>query len=54
MATADLFEVAGVVTSNTGYKALRELLKAGKIERIGKPGKGNSFRYFASGEGTAE
>jgi hypothetical protein len=41
-----LFQAATVPSVQTGRKALRELLSAGSIERIGGGFSGNPFRYF--------
>jgi hypothetical protein len=43
-----LFEFAVVPSRTTGQKALNELLSDGKIQRIGKGGPRNLFRYFAT------
>ncbi len=46
----------GIVTKTTGQRALKELLEAGLIQRIGKGCKGNPLRYFLEnvpGAGTA-
>lgn len=48
MIPADLFRAAVVPSKTTGNKALRELLSAGKIRRIGKPRPRHPFRYFAA------
>ena len=45
MSPADLFQVAVIPSRTTGNKALRELLSAGKIRRIGKARSGHPFRY---------
>jgi hypothetical protein len=41
-----LFAVAMVPSRKTGRYALKELIEAGLIQRIGAGGKGNPFRYF--------
>jgi hypothetical protein len=41
-----LFEQAGVVTAATGNKALKEMLEAGAIERIGQGGMSDPYRYW--------
>jgi len=46
LSQADLFEKAGIPTKTTGQRALRGLLDAGAIQRIGKGISGNPFRYF--------
>lgn len=46
---AELFEAAVVPSRTTGQKALRELLREGKIQRIRKGMKGNPFWYFKAG-----
>jgi Fic family protein len=46
MTQAQLFEAATVVTRTTGQRALNELLSEGKIQRIGKGGPRDLFRYF--------
>ena len=46
MSPADLRQAATVPSKTTGDKALRELLSAGKIQRIGKARSGHPFRYF--------
>jgi len=38
---------AGIPSKTTGIKAINDLLSAGLIERIGKGGKGDAYRYFA-------
>lgn len=48
MSPADLFRAAIVPSRTTGDKALRELLAAGRIQRIGKPTKNHPFRYFTT------
>ena len=45
-AIADLRQAATVPSKTTGNRALRELLSAGKIRRIGKARSGRPFRYF--------
>ncbi len=42
----ELFERAGIPSKTTGGKALRQLLDAGQIQRIGKGSRGNPYRYF--------
>jgi hypothetical protein len=42
-----LFQAAVIPSGTTGQRALRELLAAGAIQRIGSGGKGSPFRYFA-------
>ncbi|HXL23845.1 MAG TPA: hypothetical protein VOA78_15385 [Candidatus Dormibacteraeota bacterium] len=42
----ELFAVSMVPSRPTGDNALKELLAAGKIQRIGKGCKGDAFRYF--------
>jgi hypothetical protein len=49
MPMAELFEAAVVPSRTTGQKALRELLSEGKIQRIGKGGPRDLYRYFAMG-----
>ena len=46
MTQAQLFEMAGVVTKTTGQRALNQLLAECKIERIGKGGPRELYRYF--------
>lgn len=46
MTQAQLFEAATVVTRTTGQRALNELVSAGTIQRIGKGGPCDLFRYF--------
>ena len=46
MTQAELFEKAGIVTANTGQRALAELLAAGTIERSGKGGSRDLYRYW--------
>ncbi|HEV2194117.1 MAG TPA: hypothetical protein VGR55_00920 [Candidatus Acidoferrum sp.] len=46
LSPADLFQAAVIPSRTTGNKALREMLSAGKIRRIGKPRPGHPFRYF--------
>ena len=46
MTAADLFQAAVIPSRTTGNRAMRELLSAGKIQRIGKPRAGHSCRYF--------
>lgn len=48
MTMSELFEAAVVPSRTTGQKALRELLSEGRIQRIGKGGKRDLFRYFAN------
>jgi hypothetical protein len=48
MTQAQLFEAATVVTRTTGQRALNELLSAGTIQRIGKGGPRDLFRYFGA------
>ncbi len=43
---AELFEKANIPTKTTGQKALRQLLSTGQIQRIGKGGRYDVFRYF--------
>jgi hypothetical protein len=43
----ELFEAAVVPSRTTGQKALRALLSEGKIQRAGKGGLRDVFRYFA-------
>jgi predicted transcriptional regulator len=45
----ELFAACKIPSRTTGQKALRALLAAGKIERIGKGGRGSRFRYFTTG-----
>jgi len=45
MTQAELFEKAGVITKTTGQKALKAMLEAGAIERIGK-GIKPQYRYW--------
>ena len=47
MTQAELFEKAGVITKTTGQKALKAMLEAGAIERIGK-GIKPQYRYWRS------
>ena len=42
----ELFERAGIVTATTGNKALKEMLEAGAIERIGQGGMSDPYRYW--------
>jgi hypothetical protein len=46
MTQAELFEKAGIVTHTTGQRALAGLLAAGTIERIGKGGPRDLYRYW--------
>jgi len=46
MTQTELFEKAGIVTAKTGQKALAELLAARTIERIGKGGPRDLYRYW--------
>jgi hypothetical protein len=46
----ELFKAAKIVTLTTGRKALKELLDAGQIQRIGKGIKGNLFLYWKAAE----
>jgi hypothetical protein len=48
MSAADLFQAAIVPSLTTGNMALRELVSAGKIHRIGKAKPGHPYRYFAA------
>ena len=48
MSPADLFQAAVIPSRTTGNKALRELLSAGRIRRIGKARSGHPCRYFAT------
>lgn len=48
---AELFEVAIIPSMETGRKALRELLAAKQIERIGKGVNANPYRYFLGERG---
>jgi hypothetical protein len=41
----ELFAVAMVPYESIGYAALKELLAAGTIQRVGKGIKGDPFRY---------
>jgi hypothetical protein len=50
MTQAQLFEAATVVTRTTGQKALNELISAGTIQRIGKGGPRDLYRYFEERE----
>ena len=50
MSPADLFQAAVIPSRTTGNKALRELLSAGKIRRIGKARSGHPFRYFLAAQ----
>jgi hypothetical protein len=43
---AELFEAAVVPSRTTGQKALRELLSGGWIQRTGKGGPRDLYRYF--------
>jgi hypothetical protein len=43
----ELFKAAKIVSLTTGQRALKELLNAGLIQRIGKGIKDHSFRYFS-------
>ncbi len=55
-ARSEPFGQTGIVTKTTGQRALKELLEAGLIQRIGKGCKGNPLRYFLEnvpGAGTA-
>jgi len=45
MTQAELFDKAGVITKTTGQKALAELLATGTMERIGKGGPRDAYRY---------
>ena len=49
MSADDLFTACTIPSRTTGQHALRELLSAGKIQRIGKGARGSSFRYFTTG-----
>jgi hypothetical protein len=42
----ELFAVSMVPSRSTGDNALKELLSAGKIQRVGKGCRGDAFRYF--------
>ena len=44
---AELFEKAGVITKTTGQRALKQLLAADQIQRIGAGGMREPYRYFA-------
>lgn len=44
----ELFAHAMIPTRTTGQKALKKLLVAGEIERIGKGGMNDEYRYFIS------
>ena len=46
MTQAELFEKAGIITKTTGQKALAELLAAGMVERFGKGGPRDAYRYW--------
>ena len=46
LSPADLFEAAVIPSRTTGNRALRELLSASKIQRIGEPKPGQPCRYF--------
>lgn len=46
MTQTELFEKAGVITKTTGQRALNELLAKGKIQRTGKGGPRDLYRYF--------
>jgi predicted transcriptional regulator len=46
MTQDELFGQTGIVTKTTEQRALKELLKAGLIQRIGKGCKGSPLRYF--------
>jgi len=46
MTQAELFEKAGIITKTTGQKALAELLAAGMVERFGKGGPRDVYRYW--------
>ena len=49
MTAAELFDKACIPTSTTGKKALQDLLSAGRIERTGKGGQSDPFRYSLVG-----
>lgn len=42
-----LFDKVGVIAKTTGQRALGEWLAESKIERIGKGGMRDVYRYFA-------
>jgi hypothetical protein len=42
-----LFDAAVVPSRTTGQKALKQLVAAGAVQRIGKGGKAEPFQYFA-------
>jgi hypothetical protein len=46
MTQKELFENAGIITKSTGQVALRQLLAEDKIDRIGKGGGRDPYRYF--------
>lgn len=46
LSPVDLFQAAVIPSRTTGNRALRELLSAGKIQRIGKARSGHPCRYF--------
>jgi hypothetical protein len=49
---AELFEAVVVPSRTTGQKALRELLSEGKIQRAGRGGTRDIFRYFRGAGGS--
>ena len=53
MTQTELFQKAGIVTKTTGQRALADMLEAGAIERIGKGGMRDVYRYWR-GETTEE
>jgi len=48
MTQRELFEKAGIITNTTGQRALKELLSACEIQRIGNGVVGDPYRYFRS------
>jgi hypothetical protein len=52
MSARELFDAAIVPNPDTGRHALRELLFAGTIHRIGAGTKGSLFRFFTNGSNT--
>ncbi len=49
MTQAELFDKANIPTLSTGKAALKELLSVGRIERTGKGGSSDPFRYSLAG-----
>jgi hypothetical protein len=47
MTPAELFQAAQIPAQSTGTKALKQLLAAGQVRRIGNGVTTNPFRYFA-------